>query len=332
MLIAAVKNRDAKTVKELLNKRVDPNAAEADGTTALHWAVQHDDLETVGPADQAGANSTSGQSLRRDAAAPRRDQRQRSDLERLLSAGADVNAALPDGETALMTAARGGSVAAVKLLLARGADVDASEAWKGQTALMWAAAENHADVVRVLIAGGADPNARSMGGVFTPFLFAVRGGQIDAARVLLDAGADVNEYARPTGPARSRWRSMNAHYELAAMLLDRGADPNADRQGWTALASDRVDAPAELRLQPPRPGCHRRDRRARARAHARASRRRCERAADEGAARRQPEHAEPHRRHAVPAGGEGGRPAADARRSWNSVPIRRSRMLMAPRR
>ena len=62
-----------------------------------------------------------------------------------------------------MTAARTGNADVVRQLLARGADVNATEEWKGQTALMWAAAENNAAAVRALIAGGADIAARSAG-------------------------------------------------------------------------------------------------------------------------------------------------------------------------
>ena len=69
-------------------------------------------------------------------------------IEALLKAGADPNAAFGEGETPLMTAARTGSVDAVKVLLELGAKVNAREAWRGQTALMWAAAENHAAVVQ----------------------------------------------------------------------------------------------------------------------------------------------------------------------------------------
>ena len=46
-----------------------------------------------------------------------------------------------------MTAARTGTLAAVKALLSRGASVDGKDDRRGQTALMWAAAEGHADVV-----------------------------------------------------------------------------------------------------------------------------------------------------------------------------------------
>ena len=49
-----------------------------------------------------------------------------------------------------MLAARAGNVEAVKMLLARGADVNSRERL-GQTALMWAAAEGHTAVMRALI-------------------------------------------------------------------------------------------------------------------------------------------------------------------------------------
>jgi ankyrin repeat protein len=155
-------------------------------------------------------------------------------IEQLLAAGADPNTALPEGETVLMTAARNGNPRAVKLLLARGADVNATERWKGQTALMWAAGDNNAEAARALIAAGADIRARTKSGAFTPYLFAVRGGHVDAARVLLDAGANVNE-ALPDGTGALVLAIINAHYQLAAFLLDRGADPNGDAQGWAPL-------------------------------------------------------------------------------------------------
>ena len=58
-----------------------------------------------------------------------------------------------------MTAARTGNADAVQVLVARGADVNAREGWRGQTALMWAAAENNAAAIRVLAGAGADLRA-----------------------------------------------------------------------------------------------------------------------------------------------------------------------------
>src|SRR5437667_12816903 len=243
-LIDAVKAADRDAIRTLLQQRVDVNAAEADGTTALHWAARANDLQAADMLLRAGANvkfanrygvtplylaSTNGNAAM---------------IELLLKAGADPNSALPEGETALMTAARSGSVDAVNRLVARGADLNRKEAWRGQNALMWAAAEGHAEVIRALVAHGADIRARSNGG-FPPLLFAVREGKIPAAKALLEAGADLNESlpSRRGGEPPAAEPGLNAfmlavgnaHYELANFLLDKGADPNFAPLGFTAL-------------------------------------------------------------------------------------------------
>jgi ankyrin repeat protein len=232
-LVEAVKNGDAATARALLTKKADVNVAEADGTTALHWAVELDDLQMAEALLKAGAKA---QVVNRNGVTPLHLAATNGNaamLEQLLAKGADPNAALPSGETVLLTAARTGNPDAVKALIARGANVNAKEAQKGQTPLMWAAAENNAAAVRVLAAAGADIHATSAAR-FTPLLFAVRGGHIDATRALLEAGADVNE-RMPDGMSTLVLALYNAHFELAGFLVDRGADPKAAAQGWTAL-------------------------------------------------------------------------------------------------
>src|SRR5690606_144539 len=144
----------------------------------------------------------------------------------LLRHGANPNGALPEGETALMTAARTGDVETIEVLIGAGADLNAVEGWRGQTALMWAAAENNAPAVEILLAAGAALDATSADGEFTALKFAVRGGAVEATRALLNAGADVNDTMRD-GTSMLVLAVTNAHYELAAVLLDHGADPNA---------------------------------------------------------------------------------------------------------
>jgi uncharacterized protein len=238
-LIDAVKSRNKTAVQALLQQRVDVNAAEPDGTTALHWAVRADDATTVDTLLRAGAKVKVANRYGSSPLALAAKNGNGTILEALLKAGADANAALPDGETALMTAARTGKLDAVKTLLAHGADPNTKEPTKGQTALMWAAAEGNADAIRALIDKGGDVQTRSTGG-WTALLFAVREGRIAAVKTLLSGGATVNESLVRRGdtantPNAFMLAAANAHYELAALLLDAGADPNAAPQGWTAL-------------------------------------------------------------------------------------------------
>ncbi len=83
-------------------------------------------------------------------------------IQVLLKAGAKATSANLDGETALHLVARAGNVEAAKLLLRAGAKVDAREKFGGQTPLMWAAARRHGPMVDLLVSKGADVNARSL--------------------------------------------------------------------------------------------------------------------------------------------------------------------------
>ena len=251
----AVEHRDKDAVQALVKQRVNVNAAQPDGSTALHWAAHWNDLETVNLLLRAGANP---KLANRYGATPLSEAASVGNapmIEALLKAGADPKTlTTADGETVLMTAARAGNVDAVKLLLDRGADVNAREKYKGQTALMWAAAERHPDVVKVLLAHGADwkvvsfdretkmpklsaassvsPIAR---GGFTAFLFTAREGDIESAKVMLDSGVDINQ-TDIDGTNALVVSIMNKKYTFAKFLLDRGANPNlADVKGRAAL-------------------------------------------------------------------------------------------------
>lgn len=248
-LIEAVKNADAVTIRRLIKERVDVNAPDAYGMTALHWAARLSDVATAELLLSAGANVGAANRYDVTPLSLACMNGNAALVSLLLKAGANANTNLPGGETALMTAARTGSLDSVTTLLAHGADVNAKENGHGQTALMWAASEGHEEVMQALLEAGAALNARSTGG-FTALLFAARDGRMNAARTLLAAGADANDALPPqrrrgaagappvaggSGMNAFLLAAGNAHYELALMLVDAGAEPNSAPLGWTAL-------------------------------------------------------------------------------------------------
>jgi uncharacterized protein len=272
-LIEAAQNDNRSAVQSAIRNHADVNAAEPDGTTALHYAVRVDDPEIVDLLLSAGANAKATNKYGVTPLSLACTNGSAGMIAKLLAAGADPNSALPEGETALMTASRTGKVDAVQLLIKNGANVNAKEDWRGQTALMWAAAEGHVAVVEALVKAGADmhvrskapparinpyetptiapkvstavtddksalvPGARRGAGRpndFTAFLFAVRNGHIPVVKALLAAGQDPNE-ALGDGTSALVLAAMNARYELGVVLLDHDARPNADGSGFTAL-------------------------------------------------------------------------------------------------
>ena len=152
---------DKAAVRALLAQHADVNAPQADGATALHWAVFRGDKELVVTLIRAGANV---KAANREGATPLWLASVNGDaaiLGSLIEGGADANEHLPLGRTPLMIAARTGNVDAMRVLLDHGADANAKETLRGTTPLMWAADEGHAAAIKLLIDRGADIKATS---------------------------------------------------------------------------------------------------------------------------------------------------------------------------
>jgi len=223
-LVDAARSGDLHAVRTLLAEGADVDAAAADGSTALHWAVETHAAEIVAALLDAGADPTVATRNRVTPLSLAAHTGDAAMIARLLDAGADPNERSEEGQTPLMLAARNGRPDAVRLLIERGADVNAAEAFRGQTALMWAAGAGNADAIRVLAEHGADLDARSSGG-FTALLFAVREARLDAVDALIELGADVDAVA-PDGTSALNMAVVNAYYEVASHLVAAGADPN----------------------------------------------------------------------------------------------------------
>jgi ankyrin repeat protein len=250
----AVMNKDQEQVRSLLEKKTDVNAPQADGTTALQWAVRQDDLATVDQLIRAGADVNAANRDGATALYLACINGSAAMVEKLLKAGVNPNATfLMHGETALMEAGRTGSVNAVKALLEHGADVNAKETLRGTTAAMWAAEQDHADVIRLLVDHGADLSVQSVvnqpkkrygvnykgtefkSGGLTALILAAREGAVSSVEALVAGKADVNQVSGD-GSTAMLVAIQNGHYDVATYLLNHGADPNlANEKGWNPL-------------------------------------------------------------------------------------------------
>ncbi|HEU4689210.1 MAG TPA: ankyrin repeat domain-containing protein, partial [Vicinamibacterales bacterium] len=159
----AAQRGDRAAVQKLIQGKVDVNAPQVDGATAVHWAVYRADDQLLDLLIRAGADV---KAANREGATPLAMASLYGNagmIDRLIKAGADAKQRGPNGETMVMFAARNGNPKAVTVLLEAGADVNARETVRGTTALMWAVEQKHPEAVKVLLAAGADPSAKSAG-------------------------------------------------------------------------------------------------------------------------------------------------------------------------
>src|SRR6202023_4345594 len=113
-LADAAMKRNGAAVRSLLQRKTDVNAPQIDGTTALHWAVRLDDLDTAALLIRAGANVSAAN---RAGATPMQLAALNGNaamVDKLIKAGADSNVPLTQyGDTALMMASRTGKTDAI---------------------------------------------------------------------------------------------------------------------------------------------------------------------------------------------------------------------------
>ncbi len=158
--LEAAKSGDNKVIRALLADGVDIQAGDWAGWPALNWAALMLRNETI---------------------------------EILLDAGADIEYLAKGGKNSgrplMMAAKKYEGTATVKLLVARGADVNGADQY-GRTALIVAARYGRMKTVSFLLEQGADPNAESIMKKWkTPLIAAKLRGHDDVAALLVSAGA-----------------------------------------------------------------------------------------------------------------------------------------------
>jgi ankyrin repeat protein len=206
----------------------------------------------------------------------------REAVRTLIEQRADVNAAGPDGMTALHWIVQADDRELARLLLDRGANPSVSTRY-GITPLWLAATNASPSMVELLLKAGADAKAVTPQNE-TVLMAAARSGDAASIRLLLARGVDPNARESSMGETALMWAAAENHPEAVRALIEGGADPNArstvltlapfqwvtsgmvstmlPRGGWTALmyaarqnsigaAAALADAGADLNLRDP---------------------------------------------------------------------------------
>ena len=144
----------------------------------------------------------------------------------LLAEGADPNVAQGDGLTALHLAAQVGNLEIAELLLAGGAKVEAQTRIGGYTPLHLASQGAHGAVVSVLLAAGANAGAVTTTTGVTPLHLAAKAmyGE-DAVKALLEHGAPVNAQESSAGQTALMFAASHGRTASVRELLSHRADP-----------------------------------------------------------------------------------------------------------
>lgn len=175
--------------------------------------------------------------------AAQRDKVEIADL--LIAAGADPRRATRYNITPLRLACTNGNARLIEHLLQAGADVDETSE-DGQTALMTASRTGKVDAIRVLLAHHANVNAAEPDKGQTALMWAAAEGNAAAEEFLIEFGAEVRARSK-VGFTPLLFAVRNGHADAVKVLIDHGANVNdVSPDGTSALNMAAVNAYFEL--------------------------------------------------------------------------------------
>lgn len=247
-LFLALKNKNLKKAKRLIEQGVNVYAKDKVNRTSLHWSVENGYYEVVksllsNGADVhavAGVNQENLTSLHTAAGNGYVDI-----VKLLLDYGADINAQSKKGITPLYFAAHKVKQNVVEFLLKNGAEVNYVNK-KGDTLLHIAAKEGHVDVVKLLLDCGADVNANNKEG-FTPLDLAIIDYKDSIVTLFLDSKKDNINSRNNFNFTPLHTAVMNGKDSIVKLLLKREANVNAKgHKGFTPLHTAIVDGKTSI--------------------------------------------------------------------------------------
>ena len=231
--ISAVRSTDTRAVEKLMAANPElVKARDAAGSTPLHHAAGFGTLETMKLLLNHGADVNAGN--KRKSTPLFWALHDQAKVRLLLDRGAAINAKTIDGRSLIYQAASmGNSMPLLRLLLAKGASPDV-KTLAGMTPLMAASARGNLEAMRLLIEKKADVNARNAAGA-TALMAAASTGEPEAVRLLLEKGGDPNVKTKRNETALADAATAGVA-ETVKLLLDRGAEVNVqDIRGYSPL-------------------------------------------------------------------------------------------------
>ena len=166
----------------------------------------------------------------------------------LLASGADVNAARGDGMTALHWAAETGNAQIAEILVNAGAILEVTTRLGAYTPLHVAGRKGAAEVIRVLLDAGANPKGVAATGS-TPLHLVAGAGSAAGAKHLLDAGAEIDARAGDAQQTPLMFAAAANRADVVTLLLESGAEPDITTTLMEAATRSAVDNYAGERMQ-----------------------------------------------------------------------------------
>jgi len=243
-LVAAATRGQVDRLRELLDRGLDPNAADVRGVTVLHEAVCYGERDAARVLLEAGADPNRASAVTH--ATPLHwavDEGASQIAELLLEGGADPNAkararfllgaSVGSGITPLHVAANEDDTGSIRALIRHGARLDEPTS-RGITPLEVAVTGGSDRAADLLVQRGAEVNAVDHDG-FTALHLAASYDELGIAQTLLAHGADVRVGVGGCGTPLhyAAWRATAA---MVRLLLEHGTPVDAtDDRNRTAL-------------------------------------------------------------------------------------------------
>ncbi|KAL7032252.1 hypothetical protein ACKWTF_007263 [Chironomus riparius] len=144
----------------------------------------------------------------------------------------DINLGDDTNATPLILATLGGKLEIVKLLIAKGADVNAKKQG-GHSSLQYAVSKNHKGIVQYLIEKGADINILD-DRLDTPLHRAASLGRLDIVKILIDKGANLNRQNRELNTPL-HLALEDEQLTVGFLLIEAGADCKLENRAKQAV-------------------------------------------------------------------------------------------------